>query len=104
MCPPSLAHIMIAKHGRHAAKGKGGKGVGEGGEEGKEGGGRRGRYEDPAISSNGPKIPCPSPRKCVLIYEDLERNFLSIDVGRRDRGGQTHKHTLVSGLVELRLY
>ena len=77
---------MIAKHGRHAAKGKGGKGVGEGGEEGKEEGGGEG-------GGGG-----------VLIYEDLERNFLSIDVARRDRGGQTHKHTLVSGLVELRLY
>jgi hypothetical protein len=34
MGPPSLAHIMLAKHGRHAAKGGG-----EGGEEGKEEGG-----------------------------------------------------------------
>ena len=45
MGPPSLAHIMLAKHGRHAAKGKGGKGVGEGGEEGKEEGGGGGGGE-----------------------------------------------------------
>ena len=25
MGPPSLAHIMLAKHGRHAAKGEGGR-------------------------------------------------------------------------------
>ena len=40
MGPPSLAHIMLAKHGRHAAKGKGG------GRGGGEGGGRRGRKEE----------------------------------------------------------
>ena len=46
MGPPSLAHIMLAKHGRHAAKGTGGKGEGKGGrrgrrrEEGEEGGGQ----------------------------------------------------------------
>ena len=39
MGPPSLAHIMLAKHVRHAAKGGGGKGGGEGGEDGKEEGG-----------------------------------------------------------------
>ena len=55
MGPPSLAHIMLAKHGRHAAKGKGGKGGGEGGEEGKEeggggGGGRAGNFGQTIIA------------------------------------------------------
>ena len=42
MGPPSLAHIMLAKHGRHAAKGGGGRGEGGRGRGGGgEGGGRR---------------------------------------------------------------
>ena len=42
MGPPSLAHIMLAKHGRHAAKGEGGR-RGRRREEGEEGRGRKGR-------------------------------------------------------------
>ena len=44
MGPPSLAHIMLAKHGRHAAKGKGGKG------------GRRGRRREEGEEGEGQVI------------------------------------------------
>ena len=57
MGPPSLAHIMLAKHGRHAAKGKGGEG-GRGRGGGGEGGGRRGEGGGQVISDKQSLLKC----------------------------------------------